>query len=249
MQNGLKFKFCVSRFNKENSMPSIEKYLNYQFKDPYLLKNALAHKSFVNENSNISNNERLEFLGDAVLQLAITDILMAKFPKDAEGDLSKKRAYLVGEPCLASIAKRLRVQEFLSLGKGEMLTEGHEKPRLLASALEAIIGAIYRDSNLDVSKKFIKNIFSQELENMSDQFAQTDFVDFKTQLQEQVWQIYQCVPKYLLTKSEGPDHNRLFYMDVLIDEKAIASGFGKSKKEAQQMAAQKALQIISQHPY
>lgn len=227
-------------------MQSIEEYLDYQFKNPNLLKNALVHKSFANENSETADNERLEFLGDAVLQLAMTDILMEKFPKDTEGDLSKKRAYLVGEPCLASIAKKLKVQEFLYLGKGEMITDGHEKPRLLASALEAIIGAIYIDSNLTASKEFIKNIFSRELENISNQFSQTEiFVDFKTQLQEKTWQVYQCVPKYVLTELKGPDHDRTFYMDVLIDGKVITNGFGKSKKEAQQMAAQKALQIIS----
>ena len=229
-------------------MCTIEKYLNYQFKDPHLLKNALIHKSFANENPDLSDNERLEFLGDAVLQLSITDILMEKFPKDTEGDLSQKRAYLVGEVCLAYIARRLKVQEFLCLGKGEMLTEGYEKPRLLASALEAIIGAIYIDSNLSISREFIKNIFSQELENISDQLSQTDFVDFKTQLQEKTWQVYQCIPKYTLTKCEGPDHDRTFYIDVLVDGKVITNGFGKSKKEAQQIAAQKALQIISQNP-
>ena len=226
-------------------MQSIEDYLNYQFKDPQLLKNALIHKSFANEKGHVQDNERLEFLGDAVLQLAMTDILMEKFPKDAEGDLSKKRAYLVGETCLASIAKKLKIQEFLQLGKGEVLTEGYAKPRLLASALEAIIGAIYIDSDLSRNRKFIENIFSEELENICDQFSQTDFVDFKTQLQEKTWQVYQCVPQYLLTKSEGPDHDRIFYIDVLINEKVITSGFGKSKKEAQQVAAQKALQIIS----
>ncbi len=225
-------------------MQSIENYLNYQFKNTDLLQEALTHRSFANEEGNVRDNERLEFLGDAVLQLAMTDILMEKFSKDTEGDLSQKRAYLVGEPCLASIAKRLKVQEFLSLGKGEMLTEGHKKPRLLASALEAIIGAIYIDSDLSVSTEFIRNVFNKELENISDEFSQTDVVDFKTQLQEQVWQIYQCVPKYVLTKSEGPDHNRIFYMDVLVDGKVITKGYGKSKKEAQQMAAQKALQII-----
>ena len=227
-------------------MKAIEEYLNYQFKNPGLLKNALTHKSFANENPKIADNERLEFLGDAVLQLAMTDILMEKFPKDTEGDLSKKRAYLVGEPCLASIARRLKIQEILCLGKGEMLTEGHEKPRLLASALEAIIGAIYIDSDLSASKEFIKNIFSQELKNISNQFSQTDFVDFKTQLQEKTWQVYQCVPRYVLTELKGPDHDRTFYMNVLINGKIITEGFGKSKKEAQQMAAQKALQIISQ---
>ena len=226
-------------------MSSVEEYLNYEFKNPHLLENALTHTSFANEKGDIQDNERLEFLGDAVLQLCITDILMEKFSKDTEGDLSKKRAYLVGEPCLASIAKKLKMQESLLLGKGEMLTDGHEKPRLLASALEAVIGAIYLDSDLSVSRKFIENIFSEELGNISDQFSQTEFVDFKTQLQEQAWQIYQCVPQYTLIKSEGPDHNRIFYMDVLIDGKMITSGFGKSKKEAQQMAAQKALQAIS----
>ena len=227
-------------------MKSIEGYLKYKFNNSDLLKKALTHKSFANENFKNSDNERLEFLGDAVLQLTMTDILMEKFPRDTEGDLSKKRAYLVGEPCLASIAKRLKIQEFLCLGKGEMLTDGREKPRLLASALEAIIGAVYIDSDLSVSKEFVKNIFDKELKNTSDELSQVDFIDFKTQLQEQTWQIYQCVPKYMLIKYEGPDHDRIFYMNVLIDGKVITSGFGKSKKEAQQMAAQKALQIISQ---
>ena len=180
---------------------------------------------------NIQDNEKLEFLGDAVLQLCITDILMEKFPEDTEGDLSKKRAYLVGEPCLASIAKQLKVQEFLLLGKGEMLTEGYAKPRLLASALEAIIGAIYIDSNLSVSRGFIENIFSKELNNISDQFSQAEFVDFKSQLQEQAWQIYQCVPQYMLTKSEGPDHNRMFYIDVLIDGKSDHKWIWKELKK------------------
>ena len=229
---------------RESDMQSIEDYLNYKFKSTDLLQEALTHKSFANEKGNVRDNERLEFLGDAVLQLAMTDILMEIFPKDTEGDLSKKRAYFVGEPCLASISRRLKVQEFLCLGKGEMLTEGHEKPRLLASALEAIIGAIYIDSDLSISTEFIKNIFNKELESISGECSQAGFVDFKTELQEQTWQIYQCVPKYVLTKSEGPDHDRIFYMDVLINGKVITKGHGKSKKEAQQMAAQKALEII-----
>lgn len=227
-------------------MYTIEDCLNYKFNNSDLLKEALTHKSFANEKNHGRDNERLEFLGDAVLQLAVTDILMERFPDDTEGDLSKKRAYLVGESYLAPIAKSLKIQEFLYLGKGEKNTGGQNKPRLLASALEAIIGAIYMDSDLNQSKKFIKDIFNKQLESTSCENCQPmNSQDFKTQLQEKVWQIYQCIPQYKLTQSEGPDHNPTFYMSVSIDGKVIANGFGKNKKEAQQMAAQKALTQIT----
>ena len=228
-------------------MHVIENCLNYKFNNPDLLKEALTHKSFANEKGSGRDNERLEFLGDTVLQLAITDILMEKFPYDSEGSLSKKRAYLVSESYLAPIAKSLKIQEFLYLGKGEKVTGGENKPRLLASALEAIIGAIYMDSNLTRSKEFVRNIFNKQFGNTFYEVHQTiDLQDFKTQLQEKVWQIYQCIPQYKLTQSEGPDHSPTFYMNVSINGRIIADGFGKSKKEAQQMAAQKALiQITS----
>ena len=222
-------------------MKPIEDILKYQFKNSQLLKDALTHKSFAKEQGQTKDNERLEFLGDAVLQLAITDILMKRFPQDHEGHLSKKRAYLVGEPCLALIAKELQIPDFLCLSKGEVLTKGHNKPRLLSSALEAIIGAIYIDSGLINSRAFIERVFNEELKNISHTLHHTHLKDYKTQLQEMTWQRYQCIPQYDLTQTEGPDHNKIFYTDVLVNKKIIAKGSGKSKREAQQMAAYNAL--------
>ena len=217
----------------------IEKFLSYQFQNPKLLKQALTHKSFAYEQKGIEDNERLEFLGDAVLELAITDILIQAFPKESEGELSKRRAYLVSEDHLASIARQLKVQDFLYLGRGEETTGGKNKPRLLASALEAIIGGIYLDSDFVRSCQFVKEIFNKEWVNISYE------KDFKSQLQEKTQRLYQSVPEYVLIQSEGPDHNKTFYIDVLVNGKKIAEGCSKSKKEAQQIAAQKALAYLN----
>lgn len=220
-------------------MKVIEDLLNYRFKNTDLLNQALTHKSFAYETQGVKDNERLEFLGDAVLQLSITDILIETFPQDSEGVLSKKRAHLVGEGYLVPIAKRLKLQEFLKLGKGELLTGGKNKPRLLACTLEAIIGAIYLDSDFVRSKAFVADIFKKGWKSSPSQ------KDFKSLLQEKTQALYQNIPEYSLTRSQGPDHSKVFYMEVLVNGDRISQGHGRTKKEAQQMAAQKALEKLA----
>lgn len=222
-------------------MNDVEKRIGYRFKKIENLVRALTHKSFANENkSNHEHNEKLEFLGDAVLDLVVGEVLFEKFPKDTEGGLSKKRASIVNEEVLSEIAQRMKLNEDLQLGKGELLTGGAQKPRLLASAFEALVGAVYLDGGFDVASVFIRREFEVLVDSLKDQ---GDFErDYKTRLQEVVQKKDKSTPKYELIKEEGPPHDRMFYCAVLIGEHKVAEGTGKSKKIAEQMAAKAALE-------
>ncbi len=216
----------------------------YAFQNVSLLLEALTHKSFSNDIRDrvIPHNERLEFLGDAVLELAITDILHKSFPSDSEGDLSKKRASLVNETSLCELAIEMNIPSQIQLGRGEIATKGTEKPRLLASALEAVIGAIYMDSNFDKSLLFVENLFKRSIENLPElnNFER----DYKTRFQEISQKRHKVFPRYHLIGTEGPDHQKSFLVSVLIDDQEIAKGEGKNKKEAEQMAAKAAMEKL-----
>lgn len=223
-------------------MNDVEKRIGYRFKKIENLVRALTHKSFANENkSNYEHNEKLEFLGDAVLDLVVGEVLFEKFPKDTEGGLSKKRASIVNEEVLSEIAQRMKLNEDLQLGKGELLTGGAQKPRLLASAFEALVGAVYLDGGFDVARVFIRREFEVLVDSLREQ---GDFErDYKTRLQEIVQKKDKATPKYELIKEEGPPHDRLFYCVVVIGDTKVAEGSGKSKKIAEQMAAKAALDL------
>jgi ribonuclease-3 len=221
---------------------SSSEFSNYQFKQADLLEQALTHKSFVNENGkkHLPHNEKLEFLGDAVLDLLLSEYLMEKFPQDDEGHLSKKRASLVNESVLAQIASDLNLSERILLGKGEILSQGHKKPRLLASVYEAVLGAVFLDGGFDEVRRMARDNFSKLLEQMNPD--QAFELDYKTRLQEMAQADLKTGPSYEVTGEEGPSHSPQFQVSLSILGKAISQGLGKSKKHAEQEAARTAIE-------
>ncbi|MEZ4872778.1 MAG: ribonuclease III [Bdellovibrionales bacterium] len=223
-------------------MTTLERKLGYRFINQNLLNRALTHKSYHNENTtdSLGNNERLEFLGDAVLGLIISDQLMRQMPEVSEGDLSRIRASLVNESILAELALGLDIQNEMLLGKGELRTGGQDKPRLLASCLEAVIGALYVDGGFEPAKDVISGLYSSRLDNVDvhSQFSQ----DYKTRLQERIQEHYKQTPVYEVVNESGPDHDKQFVVEVRIDEKTLGRGNGSSKKQAAQEAARLALE-------
>ncbi len=223
-------------------MNALLKKLNYTFHNPSLLDEALRHSSFVNEQpgSDLRDNERLEFLGDAVLNLAIGHLLMQRYPGIKEGDLSRMRAGLVNEVQLASIARELDLGPFLQLGKGEIQTNGREKQSILADTVEALIAAVYLDSGFDAAFKLIRHHFAPGLDTCD---APASNQDFKSRLQELVQVTLKNVPKYKVTHESGPDHDKTFNVTLSVMDLSF-EGRGKSKKAAEQDAAGKALEIL-----
>ena len=225
---------------------SLEDDLGYHFKDPGLLREALQHSSYVNEqrDPSLQNNERFEFLGDAVLDLVITHILMKSFPKIREGDLSRMRAAIVNESQLSSVAHNLNLGQYLLLGRGEALSHGQEKRSILADALEAVIAAVYLDGGLqacfDVIGRQFCNIIPQAGESMTGE-------DFKSRLQELVQSRFKSIPHYKVVAESGPDHDKTFDVCLNIGTFLTARGTGKTKKAAEQTAARVALQEIQKN--
>ena len=226
-----------------NSVPNhnidvLEKKIGYKFKNADLLLNALAHSSYANENRGISDNERLEFLGDAVLGLVIADYLYRLFEKHKEGDLTKIRASIVSEGPLSQIARDIRLGRFLLLGKGEAISGGRDRDSVLADALEAVIGAVYLEAGINQAKELIIGLFSSLMENS---FQGKGFQDYKTNLQEVLQAMGEEEIVYRVIKETGPDHDKEFVIEVLCGRRVIGRGKGKSKKEAEQRAAKEAL--------
>ena len=209
-----------------------------------LLVQALTHSSYLNESgADAQSNERLEFLGDAVLDLALSELLMKKFPLAPEGALSKKRASLVNEETLCGVARALEFEKHLRLGKGEIKTGGLQKPRILASSLEAVIGAIFQDSGYILVVNVIEKLFQDQLQKLETETI--DFSsDFKTRLQERAQEKKKSTPTYRLESESGPDHDKIFVVAVELEGKPLATGSGRSKKAAEQDAARKALELL-----
>lgn len=224
-------------------MNHLEQRLNYKFKEVALLQRALTHKSYANEvKNNIEHNEKLEFLGDAVLDLVVGEFLYAKFPADTEGGLSKKRASIVNEEVLSELALDMGLNRLLQLGKGEAQTGGALKPRLIASSFEAIIGALYLDGGFEAARSFINQEFSPLVARVC---GQEDFErDYKTRLQELVQKTQKETPRYEVISEEGPPHDREFLVCVKVKTDTWAEGRGRSKKNAEQSAAKNALEKI-----
>ena len=220
------------------------KKLGYRFNRPELLEEALRHSSYVNElgDSELGDNERMEFLGDAVLDLAISDILMELFEDAKEGDLSKFRAAVVNEKGLCQVSKDLELGDYVLLGRGEELTQGREKPSILANCMEALLGAIYLDAGFMETKEIIHRLFMPLLGQID---AKNVADDYKSMLQEYTQEIYKTRPDYLLVKESGPAHDKKFRMALSLDGKIIAKGEGKSKKEAEQKAAKEAFLCLT----
>ncbi len=220
-------------------MNSIEKAINYTFKNKDLLKRALTHSSYVNECSDKSekNYERLEFLGDAILDLIVSDILFFKFDDIDEGMLSKLRAKIVCEASLYEIAKDIDLGRHIRFSKGEKLTGGDTRPSILADVVESIIGAIYLDSNFDTCKKVVNDFMVFTIDEL---IENDEIEDYKSALQVLVQSKGLQAPVYKIVKESGPEHSKTFESVVLIDDKEIDTGIGKSKRASQQEAAKKA---------
>lgn len=221
---------------------TIEQTLTYNFKNKSLISEACRHSSFVNEHphQNLADNERLEFLGDAVVNLVVGDLLMKAYPDLPEGELSRMRANLVNESQLAEIARELRLGHCLELGKGEIQTHGHEKNSILADALEAVFAAVYLDGGFDAAYTAIQGCFAKLIRAETLPRANQDY---KSQIQELVQIHHKAIPLYQVAQESGPDHDKTFV--VQIDVCGIqAQGIGKSKKTAEQDAARKALDML-----
>ncbi|MFO7715879.1 ribonuclease III [Desulfosarcina sp.] len=216
--------------------------LGYHFKTPEQLTSALCHTSYVNEQpqSSLVSNERLEFLGDAVLNLAISQLLMRRYPDLAEGELSRNRAQLVNEVQLAAIAREVGLGPHLLLGKGEVLTDGRNKNSILADAVEAIIAAIYLDGGFDAAFRFVEIQFRERLRSASGNRLETDY---KSRLQECVQSTHHEVPRYQVVDESGPDHDKTFRVRMTVAG-ITAEGDGKSKKLAEQEAARAGLELL-----
>ena len=219
---------------------AFEKKIGYTFKNQKLLEQAFTHRSYLNENRELGreHNERLEFLGDAVLELVVTEFLYAKYPDKPEGDLTAYRAALVNTQSISAAAAALGMNDFLLLSKGEARDTGRARQIILANAFEAMIGAIYLDAGYAVAKDFIaKQLFHKADEVVAKRLWQ----DAKSRLQEIAQEQFGITPTYELVNQSGPDHDKRFVVSANIGSEKIAQGEGRSKQEAEQDAAQKAL--------
>ena len=219
-------------------MEAIEAKLGYKFQNRALLINALTHSSYANENRGRSceSNERLEFLGDSVLGMVVADALYKRFPELPEGRMTRLRAQLVCEESLHRVAAQLGLGEYIRLGRGEEHTGGRSRTSILADAVEAVIAAMYLDGGMDVARGFINRFILSELEA-----GLPGLGDSKTELQELVQKKPGSVLSYELLGESGPDHDKTFTSQVLLNGRAIGSGSGRTKKEAEQAAARAAL--------
>jgi ribonuclease-3 len=223
--------------------------IGYGFKDESLLKKALTHKSFKNEMkaSNLSDNQRLEFLGDSVLSLAISGYLFHFYTQKNEGWLSKTRSLFVKEETLHRIAREIDLGSCILLGKGEEASGGREKGSVLADAFEALLGAIYLDSGLDAAMEVVYRLYEGIFHSLDGQGFHPDITtDYKTHLQEIVQRDIKDAPEYILIEEIGPDHDKTFVSEVRVGSESLGIGRGHSKKESEQMAAKIALKTYRQ---
>ena len=217
----------------------VEELLGYRFTDGVLLVTALTHSSASNEAG--AHNETLEFLGDAVLGLAVGDLLFARWPEADEGRLSRRRAALVNAKALALEAEKLELGPALALGRGEEKSGGRTKTSILAGAYEAVVGAVYRDGGYEAARAVVVRAFATEIERALDEDPDVGLGDYKTQLQERTQRDYRCTPSYHLLRSSGPDHAKDFESRVELKGRILGTGRGGSKKVAEQAAARQAL--------
>lgn len=221
----------------------LEEKIGVNFKDQALLKQAFTHRSYLNENRNagLQHNERLEFLGDAVMELATTDYLYKHFPDKTEGDLTSLRASLVNTQTISDVAFDLGFNEYLLLSKGEAKDTGRARQYILANTFESVIGAIFLDQGYEVAKYFIYKFLIERLEKIIENGS---WIDAKSKLQEVVQEKLSLTPTYKTIKEEGPDHDKQFTVALFYGDKEIETGLGKSKQEAEQEVARKALLLF-----
>ena len=220
-----------------------EDELIYQFQNAELMTTAMTHSSYANEHRDLhmQNNERLEFLGDSILGLVSADYVFHRYPNVPEGQLTKVRAAVVCEKTLYEVAKELGLDRHLLLGHGEEMGGGRERPSILADSVEALIGAIYLDGGLEAARTFIMTFLPGKVDLAEQGHA---FRDYKTALQEIVQKNRQETLSYQLVDESGPDHDKRFTIQVLLNSNVFAEGIGRSKKEAEQMAARAALELM-----
>ncbi len=221
-------------------LAAFESKLGYAFNDKRLLETAFTHRSYLNENkaAGREHNERLEFLGDAVLELAVTEFLYAKYPEKPEGELTAFRAALVNTQSISDAGTKLGINDYLLLSRGESKDTGRARLIILANAFEALIGALYLDSGYDTAKKFIAD---QLFHKTDDVVANRLWQDAKSKLQEMAQEKEGITPTYQVMSQTGPDHDKVFVVGAFIGTEKLATGEGRSKQEAEQDAAQKAL--------
>ena len=225
---------------RRQELESLAQRLEQRFQNLGLLDQALRHSSYAHDNPGSGpSNERLEFLGDAVLALTVSALLLARFPESSEGEMSRGRAALVNARQLAALARRLGLGAYLLLGRGEEGQAGREKPSLLANALEALLGAVYLDSGLEAAAHLTARWFSPLISTA------LPGQDFKTSLQEFTHARYKAPPSYHLMAESGPGHARHFQVEVRLQDQPLAQGEGRTKKEAEQRAARRALEILA----
>lgn len=227
--------------NDIENILNFQKEIRYEFRNKNLLVNALSHSSYANERKNPrGSNERLEFLGDSVLSVVVSDFLYKNLDSVAEGDLTKLRASLVCEKSLHVFAQQINLGKYILLGKGEENTGGRERPSILADAFEAVIAAIYLDGGMEAARKHILRFIPENPVNGT----KMAFGDFKTVLQEIVQKNPEEKVEYVLIGEEGPDHNKRFVVEVMLNSQVIGKGKGRSKKDAEQLAAKEALELM-----
>jgi ribonuclease-3 len=224
----------------------LEEKLGYTFRDGVLCQTALTHKSWINETHDAkrTDNERLEFLGDAVLALVVSDLLMKQFPTHPEGELSKTRAAIVNEAGLARVAEWLTLGQWIFLGRGEEQAGGRQKKSILSDALEALIGAVYMDGGFEAASEVAGRLFQPLLADAEVAAGR----DFKSRLQEISQARLQLAPTYTVISQQGPDHDKTFEVAIFLGDTEYGRARGKSKKEAQQNAAAQALAILEARP-
>jgi ribonuclease-3 len=220
----------------------LQQQIAFTYRDPRLLERALTHKSYANENRLTEHNERMEFLGDSVLNLVVSELLMNALPEASEGDLSRIRAAVVSEPSLAAVAREIGLGEFLLVGRGEEQTGGRDKDSLLADSLEALVASLYLDGGIDRASDFITRFFSGTIGRVR---TAGGTEDHKTGLQELCQERLKTLPEYRVVSESGPDHRKEFTVELSILGEVCGRGTGRNKKEAEQRAAKEALEKLS----
>ena len=232
--------FSETRIEQLNSL---QERIKFKFSDIKLLNTALTHRSYANENSEtLKHTERLEFLGDSVLDILVSDYLVHEYSEFAEGTLSKIRATVVNETCLAKLANNIKLGNYLLLGRGEDLSGGRGKASILADTFEALAGAVFCDGRFDAASNIFLPLLIDEITNTARSWS---FRDFKSDLQEYTQNKLVCIPSYKVVREIGPDHAKRFEVVVMIKNEGEGKGFGRSKKEAEQAAAKMAMENYS----
>lgn len=230
------------KFHASSPPKRLQKKIAYHFRNSQIFTQALTHRSFLHQsNEEGEDNERLEFLGDSVIELAVSHLLLTRFPHLLEGGLSKARAEFVKESTLATLARRVQLGKALRLGRGEEETGGREKDSILAGCLEALVAAVYLDGEYEEAFRVIEGFYTPLLEEMKGELKDQDF---KTRLQEYTQKHLNTTPRYIVTDEEGPDHAKTFEVVISIGGEVYGMGKGRSKKEAEQRAAEETLRSL-----